>query len=35
VAEVDGRPIPCPGALTIRLRAQLAALEQSEGEPVG
>lgn len=35
VAEVDGRPIPCPGALTVRLRAQLATLAQTEGEPVG
>lgn len=35
VAEVDGRPIPCPGPLTLRLRAQLARLAESEGEPVG
>ncbi len=34
VAEVDGRRLPCPGPLTARLRAELAALERSEGEPI-
>jgi branched-chain amino acid aminotransferase len=32
VAEVDGRPIPCPGPLTTRLRADLAALVERESE---
>lgn len=35
VAEVDGRRLPSPGALTTRLHAELAGLEDSEGEPVG
>lgn len=34
VAEVDGRPIPCPGPVTIQLRNQLADLERTEGAPV-
>ncbi len=34
VAEVDGRPLPCPGPLTTRLHRDLAALAESEGEPV-
>jgi len=35
VAEVDGRLLPCPGPLTTRFRAELAALVEREGEPVG
>ena len=34
VAEVDGRPIACPGPITVRLRSQLAELERTEGEPI-
>jgi len=34
VAEVDGRRLPCPGALTTRFHAELAALVEREGEPV-
>ena len=35
VTEVDGRRLPCPGAQTTRLHAELSGLEDSEGEPVG
>jgi branched-chain amino acid aminotransferase len=34
VAEVDGRPIPAPGPITLRLRQKLMELERSEGELV-
>lgn len=34
VAEVDGRPIPCPGPITTQFRKTLAHLEGTEGEPV-
>ena len=34
VAEVDGRPIPAPGPITKRLRADILKMEKTEGEPI-
>ncbi|MFQ5914750.1 MAG: aminotransferase class IV, partial [Nitrospinota bacterium] len=34
VAEVDGRPIACPGPITLQIRGHIAELERTEGEPV-
>ncbi len=35
VAEVDGRTVPCPGPLTLRLQGCIAELERTTGEPIG
>ena len=34
VAEVDGRPIPAPGPITKKLRADILEMEKTEGEPI-
>ena len=34
VAEVDGRPIPAPGPITNRLRADILEMERTQGEPI-
>lgn len=34
VAEVDGRPIPAPGSITTRLRADILEMERTQGEPI-
>ncbi len=34
VAEVDGRPIPAPGPITQRLRADILEMERTGGEPI-
>ena len=34
VAEVDGRPIPAPGPITQRLRAEVLEMEKTQGEPI-
>lgn len=34
VAEVDGRPIPAPGPITTRLRADILEMERTQGEPI-
>ena len=34
VAEVDGRLIPCPGAITLDLQGHIAELERTTGEAI-